>query len=301
MGAINIKNKRVLVTGGNGYLGSFLVKALEKENASVFVASRNTELLYNHFAVDITDFDAINKVVQEIKPDVVFHLAANISRNRDFAIYTDMAKVNVTGTLNLLQALQNLDAHFIFTSSSEIYGNNESPFHENQLPKPVSPYSLSKVNAEMLIQTYCLNNNKKFTNLRIFNFYGEHMPEDFFIPQMINSLKREEDFLMTKGEQTRDFLYVDDVVEALLLTAKNTNSYNETMNVCSGKGTKLSELATEVNERMNAKAKIILGAIPYRDNEVWEMIGDNSKIKQKLGFEPQVNLENGIQRVLHNS
>ncbi len=301
MGAINIKNKRVLVTGGNGYLGSFLVKALEKENASVFVASRNTELLYNHFAVDITDFDAINKVVQEIKPDVVFHLAANISRNRDFAIYTDMAKVNVTGTLNLLQALQNLDAHFIFTSSSEIYGNNESPFHENQLPKPVSPYSLSKVNAEMLIQTYCLNNNKKFTNLRIFNFYGEHMPEDFFIPQMINSLKREEDFLMTKGEQTRDFLYVDDVVEALLLTAKNTNSYNETMNVCSGKGTKLSELATAVNEKMNAKAKIIVGAIPYRNNEVWEMIGDNSKIKQKLGFEPQVNLENGIKRVLHNS
>lgn len=301
MGAINIKNKRVLVTGGNGYLGSFLVKALEKENANVFVVSRNAELLYNHFAVDITDFDAIHKVVQEIQPDIVFHLAANISRNRDFAIYTDMAKVNVTGTLNVLQALQNLDAHFIFTSSSEIYGNNKSPFHENQLPKPVSPYSLSKVNAEMLIQTYCLNHNKKFTNLRIFNFYGEHMPEDFFIPQMINSLKREEDFLMTKGEQTRDFLYVDDVVEALLLTATNTNSYNETMNVCSGKGTKLSELATEVNEKMNAKAKIILGAIPYRDNEVWEMIGDNSKIKQKLGFEPQVNLENGIKRVLHNS
>ena len=301
MGTINIKNKRVLVTGGNGYLGSFLVKALEKENVNVFVVSRNAELLYNHFAVDITDFDAIHKVVQEIQPDIVFHLAANISRNRDFAIYTDMAKVNVTGTLNVLQALQNLDAHFIFTSSSEIYGNNKSPFHENQLPKPVSPYSLSKVNAEMLIQTYCLNHNKKFTNLRIFNFYGEHMPEDFFIPQMINSLKREEDFLMTKGEQTRDFLYVDDVVEALLLTATNTNSYNETMNVCSGKGTKLSELATEVNEKMNAKAKIILGAIPYRDNEVWEMIGDNSKIKQKLGFEPQVNLENGIKRVLHNS
>ena len=301
MGAITLKNKRILVTGGNGYLGTFLVKALEKENANVFVASRNAELLYNHFTVDITDFDAIHKVVQEIQPDVVFHLAANISRSRDFAIYNDMAKVNVTGTLNVLQALQNLDAHFIFTSSSEIYGNNVSPFHENQLPKPVSPYSLSKVNAEMLIQTYCLNHNKKFTNLRIFNFYGEHMPEDFFIPQMINSLKREEDFLMTKGEQTRDFLYVDDVVQALLLTAKNTNSYNETMNVCSGKGTKLNELAAAVNEKMNAKAKIIVGAIPYRDNEVWEMIGDNSKIKQKLGFEPQVNLENGIQRVLHNS
>ena len=301
MGAINLKNKRVLVTGGNGYLGSFLVKALEKENAKVYVISRNAKLLYNHFAVDITDFEAIKNVVQEIKPDVIYHLAANISRSRDFEIYNDMANVNVKGTLNLLRSLENLNSHFIFASSSEIYGNNKSPFQENQHPKPVSPYSLSKINAEILIQTYCSNHNKNFTNLRIFNFYGKNMPEDFFISQMINSLKREEDFLMTKGEQTRDFLYIDDVVIALLLTAKNTNSYNETMNVCSGKGTKLNELANAVRKKMNSKAKIILGAIPFRDNEVWEMIGDNSKIKQKLGFEPQVNLENGVKKIIENS
>lgn len=301
MGEINLKNKRVLITGGNGYLGSFLVKALENESANVFIVARNADLLYNHFKVDITDYEAVNKMVNEIKPDIVFHLAANISRSRDFSIYNEMARVNVTGTLNLLQALQNLDAHFIFTSSSEVYGNNNSPFNENQIPKPVSPYSLSKINAEMLIQTHCINNSKKFTNLRIFNFYGKNMPDDFFIPQMINSLKREEDFLMTKGEQIRDFLYIDDVIKALLLTAKNTNSYYQTMNVCSGKGTRLNELANAVNEKMKNKAKIIIGAIPYRDNEVWEMIGDNSLIKQKIGFIPQVNLENGIEKVIRNT
>ena len=95
------------------------------------------------------------------------------------------------------------------------------------------------------------------------------MPEEFFIPQMINSLKKGEDFLMTKGEQVRDFLYVGDVVDALILTAKNTKSYGETMNVCSGKGTELKQLASAVNTSMNTKAKIILGAIPYRNNEVW--------------------------------
>jgi len=300
MGTISLKNKRVLVTGGNGYLGTFLVKALQKENANVYIVSRNAELFYNHFLIDITDFEALNKVIQEIRPDIVYHLAANISRNRDFSIYEEMEKTNVTGTLNLLQSLQNLEAHFIFASSSEIYGNNKSPFNENQMPKPVSPYSLSKINAEMLIQTYCLNYNKKYTNLRIFNFYGENMPEDFFIPQMINSLKRGEDFLMTKGEQTRDFLYVDDVVNALLLTAKNTNSYNETMNVCSGKGTQLSELANEVNSKMKTKSKIIIGAIPYRENEVWEMIGSNAKIKEKIGFEPRVSLKQGIQNIIDN-
>ncbi|WP_339885427.1 NAD-dependent epimerase/dehydratase family protein [Polaribacter vadi] len=301
MGIINLKDKKVIVVGGNGYLGSFLIKALKEQEANVFIISRNCEASNSQFIVDITNFEETNTIIQKIKPDIVYHLAANISRNRDFSIYENMAAVNVQGTLNLLKSLEGIDAHFIFTSSSEIYGNNESPFQENQIPKPVSPYSLSKINAEILIQTYCTNHQKKFTNLRVFNFYGEHMPEEFFIPQMINSLKKEEDFLMTKGEQVRDFLYVSDVVSALILSAQNTNAYGETMNVCSGKGTKLSTLAAAVNNSMKTKAKIILGAIPYRDNEVWEMIGDNSKIKNKIGFKPTVSIEKGIEIVINKS
>jgi nucleoside-diphosphate-sugar epimerase len=301
MGIIDLKGKKILVVGGNGYLGKFLVKVLRENEADIFVISRNCEQSNSQFTVDITNFDETYKVIQKIKPDIVYHLAANISRNRDFTIYKEMATVNVQGTLNILKSLEGIDAHFIFTSSSEIYGNNASPFHENQIPKPVSPYSLTKINAEMLVQTYSTNQSKKFTNLRVFNFYGESMPEGFFIPQMIQSLKKGEDFLMTKGEQVRDFLYVGDVVKALVLTAKNTSSYGETMNVCSGKGTKLSQLAAAVNTVMKTKAKIVLGAIPYRDNEVWEMIGDNSKIKKIIGFEPKISIDKGIEIVINNS
>jgi nucleoside-diphosphate-sugar epimerase len=301
MGIIDLKGKKILVVGGNGYLGKFLVKVLRENEADIFVISRNCEQSNSQFTVDITNFDETYKVIQKIKPDIVYHLAANISRNRDFTIYEEMATVNVQGTLNILKSLEGIDAHFIFTSSSEIYGNNASPFHENQIPKPVSPYSLTKINAEILVQTYSTNQSKKFTNLRVFNFYGESMPEGFFIPQMIQSLKKGEDFLMTKGEQVRDFLYVGDVVKALVLTAKNTSSYGETMNVCSGKGTKLSQLAAAVNTSMKTKAKIVLGAIPYRDNEVWEMIGDNSKIKKIIGFEPKISIDKGIEIVINNS
>lgn len=301
MGIISLKNKRVLVIGGHGYLGRFLVNALKTKEAQVFVMSRNCTESDTEYPVDITNYNETNQVIQKIKPDVVYHLAANISRDRDFSIFQKMAEINVQGTLNVLKSLESLNAHFIFTSSSEVYGNNVSPFHENQIPMPVSPYSLSKTNAETLIQTYCNNHGKKFTNLRVFNFYGEYMPEEFFIPQMIQSLKRGEDFLMTKGEQVRDFLYVGDVVNALLMTAENTDSYGETMNVCSGQGTKLSQLATAVNATMKTKAKIILGAIPYRNNEVWEMIGDNSKIKQRIGFEPTTSIEQGIEAVINHS
>lgn len=301
MGTIAIKNKKVLVIGGNGYLGSFLVKALLKEEAQVFVASLDCKTNGQEYQLDITNADATRKVIQEIQPDVVYHLAANISRNRDFSIFNGMSLVNVVGTLNVLKSLENLEAHFIFTSTSEIYGNNDSPLHEKQFPNPVSPYSLTKYQAEMLIQTYCTNHQKKYTNLRVFNFYGEHMPEQFFIPQMIETLKRGEDFLMTKGEQVRDFLYIDDVVNAMILTAKKTESYGETFNVCSGKGTQLAELAIEVNKAMDSKAKIVLGALPYRENEVWEMIGDCSKIEKYLGFEPKISVEKGIKNVINNS
>jgi UDP-glucose 4-epimerase len=302
MGKISLNNKKVLVTGGNGYLGSFLVDALKKENAKVSILSLNTNPENNEYEADITDFETLNKVIQEIKPEIVFHLAASISRDRDFSIYDKMEKTNVKGTLNLLQSLQDLDTHFIFTSTSEVYGNNSSPFREDQVPMPVSPYSLTKINAENLIKTFCSNHNKNFTNLRLFNFYGKNMSEAFFIPQMINSLKRGEDFLMTKGEQKRDFLYIDDVIEALLLTAKDTESYSETFNVCSGIGTQLSSLSEAINAELNTPdAKVKVGAIPYRDNEVWEMIGDNSKIHQKLGFTPKTNIVEGIKKVIYNS
>ena len=301
MGKINLENKKILVVGGNGYLGSFLVSTLKERNLEVYTFSRNCAETSTDFKVNIANYEQVENAIQKIKPDVVYHLAANISRDRDFSIYEDMDSVNVKGTYNLLKSLKEIDCHFIFTSSSEIYGNNTSPFHEKQVPKPVSPYSLTKINAEFVIETFSKNYNKKYTNLRVFNFFGEYMPEDFFIPQMIKSLKKEEDFLMTKGEQVRDFLYVKDVVNALILSAENNNSYGETLNVCSGRGTKLSELAESVNSTMNTKSKVIIGALPYRNNEVWEMIGDNSKIKNKIGFEPTYTIDEGIKILINHS
>ena len=118
---------------------------------------------------------------------------------------------------------------------------------------------------------------------------------------MIQTLKKGEDFLMTKGEQVRDFLYVDDVVNAMLLSAGKEKAYGQVLNVCSGEGTQLAELALEVQTNLQTNAKIVLGAIPYRDSEVWEMIGDNKKIKDCIGFSPNVNLVEGMRRVIENT
>jgi len=296
---ITLENKKILVTGGNGYLGSFLVKALKSKGAQVFIVSKNVVETDYSFNVDLSNFENLNKIISEIQPDIVYHLAANISRERDFSIFEEMLNDNVLGTYNLIKALQNTNyQHFIFTSTSEIYGNNESPFHENQIPNPVSPYSLTKVMAENLIKTHLTQMQKNYTILRLFNFFGENMSESFFITQLINTLRRNENFAMTLGEQSRDFLYIEDVISAMVLSAENTNAQNETLNVCRGKGDKINELAINIATKMNKTEFLELGALPYRNNEIWEMIGEASKINVKLGFVPQYSLFDGISKIL---
>ena len=295
----SLKNKTILITGGAGYLGSFLVKSLREKGADVYNISKEAVASEHDFPVDITNFDELDPIIQQINPDIVYHLAANISRNRNFSIFENMLQVNVIGTFNLLESLKQTDyKQFIFTSTSEIYGNNASPFHEDLLPMPVSPYSLTKVMAEQLIKTFSQQYNRNYTILRLFNFYGKNMSEDFFISQMINNLRRGEDFLMTKGEQKRDFIFVEDVVRALILAAEKPDACNETFNVCSGVGSPLASLATMINIKIDGTAKVKIGALPYRENEVWEMIGTTTKSKEKLGFIPHYSLNDGLEKIL---
>ena len=296
---MKLEGKRVLITGGKGYLGSHLMAKLKTMGANVYQLSIEPATDKNEYQVNILDKDKLTEVIQTIQPQIIYHLAASLDRARDFSNYHKIVSVNVDGTLNLLEALNSINyENFIFTSSSEIYGNNHSPFKEEQAALPVSPYSLSKTYAEDLIRTYSGMYSKNYTILRIFNFYGKNMPESFFIPQMINTLQRGESFEMTLGEQARDFLHVDDIVQGLILAGTNTKAHNDTLNVCSAEATTLSALAKEIGKVLEAEDRIKLGAIPYRSSEVWEMLGDNSKIKENLGFKPSISLSEGIASII---
>ena len=299
MGKIDLHNQKVLVTGGNGYLGKFLVKALQNEGAEVFVLDMNVEENSHRFKTDITDKNQVKSVVNKIQPDIVFHLAALLHRERNFDNFALVDKVNHQGTFNLLKALKDIPyKNFIFTSTSEIYGDNQPPFNEAQLPDPVSPYSLTKVYSENLIRTFSKLYQKNYTILRLFNFYGEKMPQQFFIPQLIQALQNQDHFDMTEGEQTRDFLYVEDVVNGLILSAKNDKSKQQTFNLCSGEAVSLKTLVQTIKQQLNSNCKINFGALPYRDNEVWNMLGDNSKIKEQLSFKIKYSLSEGIKRMI---
>ncbi|MCF6169528.1 MAG: NAD-dependent epimerase/dehydratase family protein [Bacteroidales bacterium] len=301
MGRIDLKGTRILVTGGNGYLGSHLVSELKKEQARVFVMDKAKISAADAFNVDITNRDEVKQAIQKIHPEVVFHLAASLNRERNFDRFDQTNNVNHNGTLNLLLALKGIPyRNFIFTSTSEIYGSNQAPFHEGQIPRPASPYSLTKLYAENLISNFSSIYNKRFTILRLFNFFGRNMPAGFFIPQMMKALKNEAVFEMTEGEQKRDFLYVDDVVRAMILSAGCEAGLNEVFNVCSGNAVSLKQLATEMNRKLHSGCEIKFGALPYRENEVWDMVGDNTKIKNAFGFTVQYKLKEAIDKLIGN-
>jgi nucleoside-diphosphate-sugar epimerase len=283
-------NKRILITGGGGYLGSKLAEVLTTSTSEIYLLDVrfneiSTKLISESPKVtkvccDLTDKLQIEDALSDFSPDLIFHFAALLNRERNFSYYEQLYKVNLEGTKNLLEVLSSAPyLGFYYASSSEVYGNrNQSPFKEEQFPFPTSPYSLTKLMAEHLIATYSQIVKRPYTILRIFNFYGPDMPPTFFLSQLEESLKKNVPFEMTGGEQKRDFIYIDDLVELILRVANESKSNQEIINICSGQSTSIKEIASKIAIQNQKLHLLRMGALPYRVNEIWEMVGDNRKI-----------------------
>jgi nucleoside-diphosphate-sugar epimerase len=284
------ENRRILITGGGGYLGSKLAEVLTTTTSEIYLL----DVSFNGVAkklisespkvtkvcCDLTKKPQIEDALSNFSPDLIFHFAALLKRERDFSYYDQLYKVNVEGTKNLLEVLSSVPyIGFYYASSSEVYGNrNQSPFKEDQFPFPASPYSLTKLMAEHLIATHSQIVEKPYTVLRFFNFYGRDMPPRFFLSQLEDSLKKNILFEMTGGEQKRDFIHIDDLIELTLKVASESKSNQEIINICSGQATSIKELALKKAGQHQKLHLLRIGALPYRKNEIWEMVGDNRKI-----------------------
>ena len=286
------KNSKVLITGGGGYLGSKLAeKIVHKVSRLYLLDIQFNELSKNlckknknaySIELNLLKKKELKKFCFDTAPDIIYHFSALLNRERDFCRYQQLYEVNVQGTINILEALRNINyIKFIFSSSSEVYGNkNKSPFNEKQVPEPISPYSLTKLMAEELIRTYSNIYEKPFTILRIFNFYGEDMQGIFFLSQLFSALNNNEFFKMTGGEQIRDFMNINELLYYIIKISQTKKSNNEIINICSGKGIKLKKMAFDTAKNLQKIDLIKIGSLPYRKNEVWVMIGDNTKLKK---------------------
>jgi nucleoside-diphosphate-sugar epimerase len=290
-----------LVTGATGFIGSHLVKRLLKESAEasclVEPGADTSELeslggLSGISSADLTDERAVRRVVSGKKPSVVFHLAA-VGVADPGIDPLRAVKVNVEGTLNLLDALDGSFDLFLNTGTCHEYGSAPAPFRETTPPAPGTVYAASKVAAWHFCNLFFDIRGWPIATLCLFTVYGPRQSPKTLVPSVILSALTKRELPMTSGDQVRDFIFVDDVVEGFLLAAKNPASAGKTINLCSGRGVSLRELVSKV-EALVGPVPVNFGLLPPRPGEASEIIGDNSVARELLGWVPKVGLEEGL-------
>lgn len=303
---------RVLVTGGAGFIGSHLTDALVARGDKVIVLDNlfsgrmeNLEESASRIEFvkgDIRDYDLVREVMDGV--EVVFHLAAiaSVPLSVDDPLTTTL--VNVVGTQNLLFAAKEAKARrFIFAASSAAYGDcHISPQREDLLPAPVSPYAASKVAGEYYCRSYSLAYGLETVSLRYFNCFGPRQnPSSHYaavIPRFITALlSGERPVIFGSGRQSRDFVYVGDVVQANLLAADYEGVLmGDVFNVGSGSSLDILSLLDIIASEVGVKAEPEFG--PRRPGDVDKTFASIEAIRKVLGYEVKVDFREGIRRTV---
>jgi UDP-glucose 4-epimerase len=306
------KYQKILLTGGAGFIGSHIVDKLMEEDFDVTVIDDlHTGILANtshhrskknfHFVEgDIRDINLVRKTLKDV--DVVFHeaaLASVILSVKD-PILTN--QINVEGTLCLLKASCDLDVkRFIYASSAAVYGDTKNPQKKEDMPtNPRSPYGISKLAAENYVKIFQRLYGLETVSLRYFNVYGPRQRFDVHcayggvITIFVNRLLRNmAPIIFGDGEQTRDFIFVDDVVEANMLALKSRKASGEAFNIGTGIGVSVNQIAEILKELLDKEELENIYKEP-RPTDGRHGYADISKAEKTLGFHPRFDIKKGL-------
>lgn len=304
-----MKNMRALVTGCAGFIGSHLVdKLLELEN-EVTGIDCFTDYYPREFkeanisnALKHKNFTLIRESILDVDKfpdaDYVFHEAAQAgvraSWGRSFEIYS---RNNIEATQRLLEFYKDREIKkFVYASSSSVYGDAELPMKEDSILKPVSPYGVTKLAGENLCYLYWKNYRVPIVSLRYFTVYGPRQRPDMAIHKFVKTILNDEEItIYGDGEQTRDFTYVDDVVEATILAAK-ADLKGEVFNVGGGSRISVNELIEQIEAIVEHKAKVKY--VEKQEGDVKDTLADTSKAGKLLGWKPMTNIDKGLEKYI---
>ena len=296
---------KILVTGGAGFIGSHIVEHFHETDDVVILDSlrtgfkKNIEKFNCEFVEgSITDVELVKKITQDV--DYIFHLAALVSVPESMENPQLTVEINTTATLNLLMAARdNGVKKIVLSSSAAIYGDNPTvPKLETMYPEPKSPYAVTKLDGEYYFKMFTDEYGLATTCLRYFNVFGPRQdPKSQYaaaVPIFIDkAIKNENITIFGDGEQTRDFIYVKDIVRANVKAA--TSPINGVFNVARGGRITVNDLANQIIKITGSKAKIKYA--PERAGDVKHSQADISKFKA-AGYESKFNLDQGIKTTI---
>ena len=306
----------VLVTGADGFIGSHLVEKLLEEgyNVRAFVyynsfnswgwldtLDKNKLSKIEIFSGDIRDPNGVKEAMKGI--DIVFHLAALIAIPFSYHSPDSYVDTNIKGTLNVLQAARDLKTkRILITSTSEVYGTAKYvPIDENHPYQGQSPYSATKIGADRLAESFYRSFNMPITIVRPFNTYGPRQSSRAVIPTIITQLLNgETEIKLGALTPTRDFNYVKDTVKGFIEIAKSENTIGEEINIATCSEISIEELALEIINQINPKAKIVCDEERLRPDksEVNRLLGCNKKIKNLTNWSPEYSFKEGIKETI---
>ncbi len=299
------RGPKVLVTGITGFIGSHLVPKLIEQDYEIYILQRHITGRYvlgeqarESFFCDLRDYFAIRKLIAEVQPEAVIHLAAISPVSYSYDHPQEVFAVNTIGTINLAEAcLREVPhfKHFLFAGSSEEYGiQTEFPIKEDAELRANSPYSVSKIAADNYLRYMHAAYDFPVTILRPFNSYGRKEDTHFVVERAVTQLLKSPVVKLGDITPVRDLMYIDDHVNAYLSCLNNENAKGEVFNFCTGRGVTVEELAHKIGELLGLEVKIVHSTIPKRPLDIQVLIGDNSKARQMLNWSPKFTLEQGL-------
>ena len=313
---MDLRNKRVLVTGADGFIGSHLTEALLNEGcnvkAFVYYNSFNSwgwiDSFPNEskgkleiFAGDIRDPNGVRTAMKDI--DIVFHLAALIAIPYSYHSPDSYVDTNIKGTLNVLQAARDLNTERVLvTSTSECYGTAQYvPIDEKHPRQPQSPYSASKIAADCMAESFFRSFELPVVIVRPFNTYGPRQSARAVIPTIITQLLSGADEIkIGDTAPTRDLLFVKDTVDGFIEIAKSPKVIGQDINIATESEISVGDLAAELIRQINPTAKLITDEQRFRPekSEVFRLFGSNKKITSLTSWKPGWSLSRGLEETI---
>ncbi len=299
---------KVLVTGGSGFIGAELlpklvelgheVCSLERYVTGRYVLGARTDTVFG----DLRDGFSIRKLVKDTQPEAVIHLAAISPVAYSYDHPQEVFEVNALGTINLAEAclreVRNFK-HFLYAGTSEEYGNQDKfPATEDAELRPNSPYSVSKVAADEYLQYMRAAYDFPVTVLRPFNTYGRKDNTHFVVERTITQMLQGKTVRLGDPTPMRDFIYVDDHVDAYLTCLNNSKAKGEVFNFCTGRDISIKGLIELISKLTGFKGKIQWNTIPARPLDIKKLLGSYEKAKRVLGWQPKYTLEAGLKKTI---